>query len=134
MSLSRVTQGVITQELIYGSYFQSPLMLAWMLCPPLDMDLAVRVSMTYGIQELRNIIGMDDNSAKTATIKIGALRILGEMAGLLTTTGKIVKQKGKKVVETKAEIRAVTEADIEERKRLIEKKMQNRGDSGNQGT
>lgn len=123
MQIDRITQGVITRELFYGFYLQSPLALSWVLCPPLSLELAIEEALQYGISELKGMFDLEDNGPRAGNLKIGAARVLGELAGILTPNGKSVKGKKKKAEAAKAEIKILTEADLEERKRLLAEKM-----------
>lgn len=128
ITLERIYSRICTQEVFLGFYLLSPLPLAWVLCPPIELELKLQEALTYGIDDMRSFFDVEIDPEKGSAnqkinMKIGALRILGELAGMINNRGQVRKIVKKQTLAREEAKRAITEEDLVERKRLIELKM-----------
>lgn len=128
LDITRICGQVCSREFFYKFFLENELALVWMLCPPMNYAQALNEAILFGVGELREVLSLDTNDQLSrVNMKIGALRILGELSGQLRIGKngpkaiKTTKQKADHVEET---VKALTEADLEARRILIEKKIQ----------
>lgn len=77
---SHVYAGVCHKSFFYGEYLSRPENVAWMVCPPADYTTVLEEALTFGLEQLRDILSMphasylDDGSVHSLNIKLMDLK------------------------------------------------------------
>lgn len=139
IEMNRVVAGVCTVEYFYNKYMTSPSKVAWLLCPPTQYMVKAEEALSFGIDQLRDILdqphingGKIDMKLAELKLKIVALlepRVQGAVAQkVLHAHAHIKGAAAQKAVEG---VTAVTSmAKIDERLKSLreaKEKMQNGG-------
>lgn len=81
MLMTHVYYGICSRESFY-LLLQNKRRLAWMMCPPADYMLAAEEALTYGLEQLRDVLArphvsmMGAVDAKAASVKLEIVRML----------------------------------------------------------
>lgn len=86
--MTNVYKGVCTREYLYGTYLQLPYNVAWLLCAPATYEVAMEEALSFGIDQLRDILETPHKDPKTGKVdtKLAALK-----AKIITTLDIRVK-------------------------------------------
>lgn len=57
-NVTNVFAGLCHRSFFYGEYLSRPENVAWMVCPPADYATVMAESLTYGLEQLRDILSM----------------------------------------------------------------------------
>lgn len=64
LNISTVVAGACARDYFYKSYVKDPYRVAWLLCPPASYQVIADEALTFGMEQLRDILGMDNYEKK----------------------------------------------------------------------
>lgn len=72
ITISHAFAGICTRQYFYQGYLKDPYRLAWLLCPPANYITIAEEALSFGLEQLRDILAMDDQEkdTKTGTLKL----------------------------------------------------------------
>jgi hypothetical protein len=137
MIMTHVYYGLCSRESFY-LLIQNKQRVAWMVCPPADYMLAAEEALTYGLEQLRDILSRPHVSmvgtvdAKAAGVKLEIVKMLDSRvkgAIIQTTRNLNVNMNANKPVVTAPKIE-----DIDQKIKELEDQLKSLNDPGNSTT
>lgn len=73
-NVSHVYAGVCQGAFFYGEYLSRPENVAWMVCPPADYTTVLEETLTFGLEQLRDILNTDHMAGDKPNVKLMELK------------------------------------------------------------
>lgn len=130
INFDSVTGTIMSRETFYKYFIINPFRLSWMLCPPKEYTELLAEIATFGLRQLREILEVPLDPSKPAfktraDQRLAVNRLIGELTGRVHITRKDVKRHAEQAMRVEEKVQAMTELDLEEKRKSIQEKRKN---------